>query len=143
MGTLYDDDVIAWADQQVALLRAGRWELLDIDNIAEEIKDVGKSERRELESRLAVLMSHLLKWQLQARLRGPSWINTMREQRKSIQHRLQKSPNLVPLLSDEDCLAEVYRRAQIETYASTHLKHLPEDRPWTMEQVMAPDFLPG
>jgi hypothetical protein len=62
MGTLYDDDVISWAAQQAALLRAGRWSELDIDNIAEEIEDVGKSEKRQLQSRQVVLLTHLLKW---------------------------------------------------------------------------------
>ena len=59
MGTLYEDDVIAWSEQQAALLRSGRWDLLDIDNIAEEIEDVGKSEKRELQSRHAVLVRPL------------------------------------------------------------------------------------
>jgi hypothetical protein len=49
MGNLYEDDVIAWAEQQAALLRRGAWSQLDIDNIAEEIEDVDKSEKRELQ----------------------------------------------------------------------------------------------
>jgi len=142
MDTLYDDDVIAWVEQQVALMRAGRWSELDVDNIVEEIEDVGKSEKKELESRLAVLMSHLLKWQLQPDFRGPSWINTIREQRKSIRHRLKKSPSLRRLLSDDDWLAETYRRAKIETYASTPLTQLPDSMPWPLEDAMAMDFLP-
>ena len=63
--TDYNADIIQWARQQAALLRAGRFSALDIEHIAEEIEDVGKSEERELESRLAVLIAHLLKWQYQ------------------------------------------------------------------------------
>jgi len=86
MSTLYDDDVIAWVEQQVALLRAGRWSELDVDNIVEEIEDVGKSEQRELRSRLEVLIAHLLKWKYQPDRQGHSWRLTIRAQRDSIGH---------------------------------------------------------
>ena len=52
MNTRYEADVVAWAQEQAALLRAGRFSEIDIANIAEEIEDVGKSEKRELASRL-------------------------------------------------------------------------------------------
>jgi hypothetical protein len=55
MNTPYDTDVIAWATEQAALLRSGRLAEIDIEHIAEEIEDVGKSEKRELANRLAVL----------------------------------------------------------------------------------------
>ena len=55
----YDADIIIWAEEQAALLRAGRFSELDISHLAEEIEDVGKSERRELASRLSVLLAHL------------------------------------------------------------------------------------
>lgn len=58
MDNLYDEDVIAWAEQQAHLLRTGQWSQLDIGNLAEEIDDVGKSEKRELQSRLCVLIAH-------------------------------------------------------------------------------------
>lgn len=55
----YDQDVIAWANEQARLLRAGQFDRLDIEHLAEEIEDVGKSEQRELASRMAVLLAHL------------------------------------------------------------------------------------
>ena len=60
--TSYNTDVIAWANEQAAFIRSGRFELLDIEHIADEIEDVGKSEQRELEKRMAVLLCDLLKW---------------------------------------------------------------------------------
>ena len=72
MTATYEKDVIAWANEQAALLRAGRFSALDIEHIAEEIEDVGKSERREFVSRMAVLLAHLLKWQYQPERRGAS-----------------------------------------------------------------------
>ena len=62
MTTTYETDIIAWANEQAAFIRAGKFDLLDIEHIAEEIEDVGKSEKRELASRMAVLLMHLLKW---------------------------------------------------------------------------------
>ncbi len=61
MGTDYDQDFFAWSQEQVRLLRSGRFSQLDIAHLAEEIGDFGKRERRALESRLAVLIGHLLK----------------------------------------------------------------------------------
>jgi Domain of unknown function DUF29 len=86
--SLYDRDFYAWANQQAALLRAGRVTEADIQNIAEEIESMGRSERRELVNCLAVLLQHLLKWQYQPLFRGASWRLTVEEQR----YRLKDPP---------------------------------------------------
>jgi Domain of unknown function DUF29 len=59
----YEADIVAWANEQAWLVRNKKFELLDIEHIAKEIEDVGKSEQRELASKMAVLLCHLLKWQ--------------------------------------------------------------------------------
>ena len=64
MPVSYDQDMMAWAAEQARLIREGRFDQLDIEHIADEIEDVGKSEQRELASRMAVLLAHLLKWQV-------------------------------------------------------------------------------
>ncbi len=87
MKASYEADVVVWANEQAELIRAGRFDLLDLEHIAEEIEDVGKSEQRELASRMAVLMSHLLKWQYQPDRRGASWRATIRTQRNLISKR--------------------------------------------------------
>jgi hypothetical protein len=58
--TLYEQDFYAWANEQARLLRAGRLTDADIEHIAEEIESLGKTEKRELASRLKVLLTHLL-----------------------------------------------------------------------------------
>ncbi len=68
--TDYETDVVAWASEQARLIRAGRFDLVDREHIAEEIEDVGKSEQRELATRMAALLAHLLKWQHQPERRG-------------------------------------------------------------------------
>ena len=58
MSVAYEKDIVAWANEQAAFIRAGRFDMLDLENVAEEIEDVGKSEQRELESCMAVLIAH-------------------------------------------------------------------------------------
>jgi hypothetical protein len=89
---LYDRDIVAWAQEQARLLRASRLAELDIEHIAEEIEDVGKSEQRELISRLSILIGHLLKWRYQPERRGASWESTIRTQRNTILRRLRCTP---------------------------------------------------
>jgi len=144
MSNLYEDDVIAWAEQQAALLRAGRWELLDIDNIAEEIEDVGKSEKRELRHRMAVLVEHLIKWRWQPGRRGSSWLTTIRVQRIDIQKLIRKMPSLKPMMADAEFADEVWRDAVVLALkeAEGEIENLPDTNPWTLDQAMLPDFLP-
>ena len=81
----YEDDFYAWTVEQARLLRSGEFSELDIENIAEELESMGRSDKREIESRLSVLLAHLLKWQLQVGLRSRSWSGTIREQREHIE----------------------------------------------------------
>jgi hypothetical protein len=71
--SLYDEDFVAWAEQTARLLRQGRLHELDIENLAEEIEAMANRDRRELLSRLTVLLHHLLKWGWQPEKRSGSW----------------------------------------------------------------------
>ena len=140
----YDKDIVAWADEQARLLRARRFDLLDIEHIAEEIEDVGKSEQRELANRMAKLLAHLLKWAFQPDRRGASWQRTITEQRKSIKRRLSKSPGLQPVLTDHDWRAEIWADAVTQAADETGLADFPDDCPWSFEdQVLFDDWLPA
>ena len=81
MQTSYEKDVVAWAIEPAHLLRSGQLSAFDIEHIAEEIEDVGKSEQRELASRLEVFLTHLLTWQYQPAYQGKSCLATIKEQR--------------------------------------------------------------
>ena len=145
MGTSYEKDVVAWANEQAALLRAGQFSALDIEHIAEEIEDVGKSEQRELATRMAVLLAHLLKWQCQPERRGASWQTTLRIQRAAIVRRLDKTPSLKPMLSDGDWISDMWgdARQQAATEMQIGVALLPESCPWSMAQVLDEGFPPG
>ena len=91
---LYDRDFYAWANEQAALLRAGKLSDADVANIAEEIESMGRSEKRELVSRLVVLLLHLLKWQYQPARRGRSWQVTIENTRDELDRHMIDNPSL-------------------------------------------------
>ncbi|MBV8093162.1 MAG: DUF29 domain-containing protein [Acetobacteraceae bacterium] len=94
-GPAYDDDVYAWAAVQAALLRAGRLAEADIANIAEELDDVGKSQRLALASHVATVIEHLMKLQASPAIEPRAgWRSTIRRSRHRIEKLLQASPSL-------------------------------------------------
>ena len=138
----YDEDYFAWTEEQVRLLRAGEFSRLDAENLAEEMEDMGRSIRRELRNRLAVLTMHLLKWRYQPGHRSPSWSATMREQRRQVADLLDESPSLRGLPVQQ--LERIYRSAINQALQDTGLPEtsFPVDCPFTADQIMAEDFLP-
>ena len=143
--TSYEGDVVAWASEQARLLRAGQFEALDIEHLAEEIEDVGKSEQRELASRMAVLLLHLFKWQVQPERRGSSWEATIRHQRERIARRLERTPSLKASLSDPYWWDDAWGDARLEIARETGMGFdtLPADCPWTADEVLETGFWPG
>ena len=142
MGTSYEKDVVAWANEQAALLRTGKLSAIDVEHIAEEIEDVGKSEQRELASCMTVLLAHLLKWQHQAEYRGKRWARTIAVQRKDVAYVLNEAPSLRGKFNDAQWLDLVWSKAVLSAESETNLEGFPESCPWTIEQVLDPAFLP-
>src|SRR5450631_2099485 len=97
---LYDSDFHARAHEQAALLRAGDLSRADIAHIAQEIESMGKPEKRELVSRLTVLLLPLLKWRFQPGKRGSSWETSVNVQRIQIASHLDDNPSLKANLPD-------------------------------------------
>jgi hypothetical protein len=110
--------------------------------LAEEIEDVGKSEQRELANRMAVLLAHLLKWQMQPVRRGGSWQLTIRNQRRGIARRLDETPSLRPKLSDAVWWAGIWDDATAQAAEETGLSDFPETCPWAPSDVLDPEWLP-
>lgn len=143
MGNIaYEQDVIAWSREQARLLREGQWANLDIEHIADEIEDVGKSESREIFSRMSVLLAHLFKWVLQPERRGQSWESTIKTQRKLIRRRIQKMPSLKPMLADPEWQDEVWGDAFPLFNKETGLDFVPETWFWSNEQILDDSFWP-
>lgn len=142
MGASYEKDIVAWASEQALLLRSGNLAALDIEHIAEEIEDVGKSEMRELASRMAILLSHLLKWQFQPVRRGSSWQHTIKEQRRALKLHILDVPSLQALLSNDVWFEAAWADALAKAIEETGIDNFPEGMPWRVEEVLSATFSP-
>ena len=140
--TRYEADVVAWANEQAAMLRAGDFSALDIEHIADEVEDVGKSEQRELETRMAFLLAHLLKWKYQPARRGARWEVPIREQRKAVDRLIKKTPSLKAEFTDPEWREAVWSEALLDAAKETDLQTFPDICPWSFEQIMDAGFWP-
>jgi hypothetical protein len=134
--SLYDQDFYQWTQEQAGLLKIGALSQLDIKNLIEEVESMGKSQKKELISRLTVLIAHLLKWDYQPERRGRSWELTVKAQRVQIRRHISENPSLKSMLQNAVILA--YEVATIAAAAETGLPEsaFPETCPYTVEQLM-------
>ncbi len=140
--TTHERDFYAWANEQAALLRSGDMARADIEHIAQEIESMGKTEKRELVIRLAVLLAHLLKWRFQAGHRGNSWRLTIEEQRYKVDDHLADNPSLNAMR--DEAIATAYRYARVEAERETGLARsvFPVACPWNFAEIMDDAFWP-
>ena len=141
----YERDFYAWSFAQARALRTRRPEHLDWENLAEEIESLGRSDKRQVRSRLTVILIHLLKWQHQTKKRSPSWRATLNAQRRDLEIVLADSPSLrrqVPAI-----LAEAYAGGRLDAAAEMRMspveaRRLPEECPFTPAEILDRLFLP-
>jgi hypothetical protein len=136
MNNLYEQDFYQWTIEQANLLRTGALSQLDIKNLIEEVESMGKSQKKELLSRLAVLLVHLLKWDHQQKRRGKSWLKTIATQRTEIGILMIDNPSL-----KSELIASVHQsyqlaRRQAATETEFPVSVFPETCPYTIEQIM-------
>ena len=138
----YEQDFYGWTVEQVALLQNKQFDQIDLEHIIEEIESMGKAERNQLRNRLTVLLMHLLKWQYEPSRRCTSWVQTIREQRRSIVWLMEDNPSLKASLSEQ--LTTAYRRAVDEAADETSLplNLFPTDCPWLYAEFMDKEFFP-
>jgi uncharacterized protein DUF29 len=140
----YQADFAVWAEYQALMVQLRMWEELDQEHLVEELEALSRSEHNELESRLEVLTTHLLKWRFTSASKEPrrGWRLTIREQRHRILQLLKRSPSLRPLFAT--VLNENYAHARMMAIDEIDLPEntLPETCPWPVEQMLADDFWP-
>jgi Domain of unknown function DUF29 len=139
---LYETDFYAWTQQQAQLLRERRWNDLDLDNLVDEVESVGRSDKRQIESRLEILLAHLLTWRFQPGGRGANWIGTLFEQRRRLMGLLDESPSLREFAEKE--VFNSYGPARLLAAKETGiaLGVFPEQCPFTPEQVLDLEYYP-
>jgi len=138
----YEEDFYSWLCMNVELLRQGRLSEIDVENIAEELDGMSKSQQRELISRLKVLLVHLLKWQFQPDHRSGSWKGSIVEQRQQIKKLFKISPSLKRNINDN--IAESYNDAVEYASIETGIPEsdFPQTCPYSFEQILDKIFYP-
>ncbi len=138
----YQKDFYGWLIHNAKLMRLGKLAEIDIDNIAEELEAMGRSEKRELVNRLAVLLAYLLKWAYQPQRRSNSWQYTIREQRKRLLQLLKESPSLKYDL--ELAIQDAYETAILKAAKETRLDEscFPTVCPFSLQETLNNDFYP-
>ena len=142
MSATYETDFYGWTQQQAMLLKNGQFNLADLMNIIEEIESMGRSEKRELQSRLTVLLQHLLKWKFQPSRQSKSWQLSIVEQRIQFIEVLNENPSLKSYLPA--ILIDAYRLAVVKAAKETghSIKDFPSECPWNWEEIRNSDFYP-
>ena len=140
--SLYKLDYLQWLESTIAHLQRKDYDQVEWEHLIEEIKDMGRSERRGLESNLIVLLLHLLKWQYQPSLRSGSWESSILEHRRRIHRAIEDSPSLQPYL--QTILSESYTAARKQAKAETglNLEIFPFQCPYALPELLRDDFLP-
>lgn len=136
----YETDLYEWTKAQGDALRRRASNELDWDNLAEEIETLGRSDRRQIGSRLENLILHLLKWRYQPEQQCGGWRGSMLEARHRLERLLDESPSLRPYPAEY--LPKAYAYARRQALDETGLLRLPDDCPWTIDEVLSSDFLP-
>jgi hypothetical protein len=153
----YENDVLSWANEQAALLRAGKFADLDIEHIADKIESVGRAEIREFEARMSALLAHLLAWQALPLERTPSLRDRIAARRASVARLLLRTPRLSDSLADPDVWRRAWEDAILASVAAAAARRhglpqvcpwvsprdIPMTCPWTANDVMDEAFLPA
>lgn len=133
-------DYVAWTTEQAKALRERKLNDLDYDNLIEEIEDMGKSEKRSLESYLERLIEHILKlqyWEAEYDRNYRHWQAEATNFRNQIARLLKRSPSLKNYMSE--VYLELYENA-IESRSK--IFDIPEHKPFPLEKILDKNFFP-
>ncbi|NJL88409.1 MAG: DUF29 domain-containing protein [Coleofasciculaceae cyanobacterium SM2_1_6] len=140
---LYETDFYRWTIEQSQFLQLGKFDRLDLSNLAEEIASLGKQQRQELRNRLGVLIGHLLKWQYQPAKRTRSWQVTISLQRREIRDILAENPSLQPYLDTAIQAGFSLGIDLVLIETPIKKKDLPTECIYTVEQILDSNFPDG
>jgi hypothetical protein len=145
INTLYEQDFYQWIETTAALLKQRNFQEVDWVNLIEEIESMGRSEKKELQSRLIILIEHLLKlqyWEAEKVNHARGWRITIVEQRNQIELSLEASPSLKLIL--EDLFLDCYQKARKVVLKKYQLSSnmFPVDPPFTLDKVLNSDYFP-
>lgn len=133
---IYQSDFYKWTQLQAALLRQGKTENLDLENLIEEIESLGRSDKRALKSYLIVLLMHLLKCEFQPSKRTTSWKRSIDNSRQEIHLILDDSPSLRTEIKKLIPVAYEYAKERASTETGISREKFPDICPWKQEDLL-------
>jgi hypothetical protein len=135
-------DFNAWTQHTAQLLRERRWDEVDMEQLIEEVEDLGRSERNSIKSQLSRLLLHMLKWQYQPQRRSDSWLDSLNDARTQIEDKIEDSPSLQGYPAEQ--LHAAYARARRRAASQTRLplSTFPAECPYVLDDLLHEDFLP-
>jgi hypothetical protein len=139
-GAEYERDFYSWTFEQARLVREGRWEGVDRENVAEEIESLGREQFAKLRSAIRVLLQHILKWDHQPERRGRSWALSIKSQRLDLEDVLEGNPGLKPRIAE--AIEKAYRQARLDAARETGLDEnaFPAQCPYAWDDIVGRDF---
>ncbi|NEP13201.1 MAG: DUF29 domain-containing protein [Symploca sp. SIO2C1] len=143
LSSLYEQDFYLWLQATTKLLQQRQLEQLDLDNLIEELESMGRREKREVKSRLIILIEHLLKvqyWEAEKERNTRGWRNTIIEQQRQLELSLEDNPSLKNVLADSflDC----YQKSRQDTLRKYELPSeiFPVEPPFTLPEILNDDY---
>jgi hypothetical protein len=132
----YERDFFVWTQETARAIAEERWNDIDRAALIDEVESLGKRDRREVGSRLSVILLHMLKLQYQPEKQSRSWLKTIIEQRDRLASVLDDSPSLRTSLPD--LLGNAYARARTNAALETGLdiKTFPATCQWTISEIL-------
>ena len=139
----YVEDFSAWAEETADLIEQNRFADLDLAVLADEVRDLARSEYRELQSQLRRLLAHLLKWAYQPGKRSSSWQVSILDAREKIEDALESSPSLRARITPQT-MQRIWRGACKRAVLEARLPAdaLPATCPWELAQILNDGWLP-
>jgi hypothetical protein len=136
----YDRDFYTWSQEQGRLVREGRWDDVDRENVAEEIESLGREQFNKLESAVRVILMHMLKWDHQPERQSRSWANTIAAQRLDLEQVLDDNPGLKPRIGE--ALSRAYPKARLQASTETGFAptRFPATCPYSLDDITSRPF---
>ena len=138
---LYEIDDYLWIQKTVKLLKEKRFAELDLENLIEELDDLGREKKHKIESFLEQIIRHLLLleyWNNEYEKNHRHWRSEIVNFRTQINKRM--TTNYKNYLQEN--LPEIYQQARKYVKEKSGLDSFPHDCPYLLEQLLNEDWWP-
>jgi hypothetical protein len=136
----HERDLYSWLVEQARLVRDGRWQAIDQDNLAKEIEGLAQQQFDTLASAIHGLLTHLLKWDHPAIRRSRGRVQSVQSQRQAVADVLAHNPGLAPRIAE--AITHCYRKARAEAANDVGLDEnsFPAKCPYEWDEIVAREF---